>query len=318
MKRLILVVCLCLSLTACVNPDDVRTLDGRVYEQNQRIDTLEQKLEQQNSVNSQTADSWSQMQALRQELAESKGELELIRREMETLRQSREGEAAMREGLSEDVQDVKIAVQRMNSQLATDIDLAAIRAERHPAPAAVANGAPGVEPGVASDEPMDTAMTQPAEGDAPTGETVIAAPQDAQPSAPAAQPAMTVDADAAMTLYKSARAAFEATDYKQGVALWEEFVTTFPQDKLVPNALFWQGECYFQLKDYARSVLKYQAVIDNYPKSTKYPTSLLKQGISFMRLDKPKMGRLRLEEVASKYPSTVEGKRAASILKEKN
>lgn len=311
MKKVIFCICLCLAASGCVNPDDVRTLDGRVYEQSRRIDALDQKVEQATSQSSVQADSWSQMQSMRQELAEARGEIEMLRRDLDTLRQSSQSDM-----LAEDVQDMKIALQRMNSQLATDIDLAAIRAERQTAPAAApadaaaATPAPGQEPATPGGIPMIVPV-EPGQ----TGDPDLTRPAPA-PAAPAAT--QSADTDAASTLYKSARAAFEAKDYKQGVALWEEFVTAFPKHDLVSNALFWQGESYFQLKDYARAVLKYQSVIDNYPKSSKYPTALLKQGVSFMRLDKAKMGRLRFEEVVQKFPQTAEGKRAAALLKEQN
>lgn len=317
-KEALLCLGLCLAVSGCVNPDDVRTLDGRVYEQSRRVDALEQKVEQVSSQGSIQADSWSQMQSMRQELAEARGDIEMLKREVETLRQG--DQSAM---LAEDMQDVKIALQRMNSQLATDIDLAAIRAERQAAPPAApaasgATGAASPGTGLESAAPGGMPVIVPVEPGQP-GDPDATGPAATQAPAPAPAPAApAADADAASTLYKSARAAFEARDYKQGVALWEEFVTTFPKHDLVSNALFWQGESYFQLKDYARAVLKYQSVIDNYPKSSKYVTSLFKQGVSFMRLDKAKMGRLRLEEVAQKYPETAEGKRAASLLKEQN
>ncbi len=305
---------LCLAVSGCVNPDDVRTLDGRVYEQSRRVEALEQKVDQVSSQNTLQADSWSQMQSMRQELAEARGDIETLKRELELLRQG--DQSAL---LADDMADVKVALQRMNSQLATDIDLDAIRAERLAAASAVSaapaapQAAPAPDAGLENAAPGGMPVIVPVEPGQP-GDPDVAAPAPAPAPAPAAAP----DADAASTLYKSARAAFEARDYKQGVALWEEFVTAFPKHDLVSNALFWQGECYFQLKDYARAVLKYQSVLDNYPKSSKYPTALLKQGVSFMRLDKTKMGRLRLEEAARKFPETAEGKRAAALLKEKN
>ena len=295
MKRIVTVLLFCVALTACVKADDVRTLDNRVYEQKLRIDELQGKVDQMAAVEPEKADTWSQVQSMRQELAQAKGDLETLSRDVATLRARVEAGEEADAAMGEDLKDIKIGWQRLNSQLATDVDLAAIRAERTAAPVAMADA--------------NATMADAANA------TVADAPAQAE-AAPAKPAPVAVNADAASTLYKSARAAFEARDYRQGIALWDEFVSTFDEHKLVPNALFWQGECYYQMKDYARAVLKYQVVIDKYKKSTKYPTALLKQGISFMRLGRVKAGKLLLKDVADKFPKTPEGKRAASILKQ--
>ena len=297
MKRIVTVLLFCVALTACVKADDVRTLDNRVYEQKLRIDELQGKVDQMAAVEPEKADTWSQVQSMRQELAEARGDLETLSRDVAALRSRIEAGEEADEAMGEDLKDIKIGWQRLNSQLATDVDLAAIRAERTAAPVA-----------------MDDANATMADADAANATMADASAQ--AEAAPAQAAPVAVNADAASTLYKSARAAFEARDYRQGIALWDEFVSTFGEHKLVPNALFWQGECYYQMKDYARAVLKYQVVIDKYKKSTKYPTALLKQGISFMRLGRVKAGKLLLKDVADKFPKTPEGKRAASILKQ--
>lgn len=299
MKRMIPVFLLGATLVGCVKADDVRVLDNRVYEQKQEIKALEEKVDNLAEVDASKADLWSQMQSLRKDLASTQQDLDTARRELAAQRLANEEAAKVNTTLSEDLKDLRIGWQRLNSQLGTDVDLTAIRAERMPSPVAIGGNA------TIPDAATDAAMA--------AGNATIA---DAPAPAPVVKPVMSaVDADAASTLYKSARASFEARNYRQGIALWDEFVTNFPDHKLAPNALFWQGECYFQMKDYARSALKYQVVIDKYKKSTKYPTSLLKQGIAFMRLGRVKAGRLLLQDVAKKFPKTAEGKRATAILK---
>jgi TolA-binding protein len=64
-----------------------------------------------------------------------------------------------------------------------------------------------------------------------------------------------VSASSAQELYKKALEEFYARKYDLAQTLWEEFVRTFPKNKLVPNAYFWQGECFYQMGDFARAVL---------------------------------------------------------------
>lgn len=339
MKRLLTLSLLgmtTLSMTACVNPDDIKTLDNRVYDQKVRIDTIETKVNDLSKTDPQQADIWSQVQSMRREMGELQDEVATLRRQMDEQNAAIAANTNATKALSGDVHDVQTGWHSLTSQLGADVDLDTIRKERL-AREQAAQPAPAPLPGMDANE----TATQPASGEspepgAPAGDTP-AADANATASAagdaaaqPAAQPTDTAtkaadtDAaiakqapalDAATTLYDSARAAFEKRDYTEAQARWEEFATNFPDHKLVSNAIFWQGECYYQLKDYARAVLKYQEVLDKYKKSYKYPTSLLKQGLSFMRLGRVKAGRLLLHDVIDKFPKSAEARRAKAILK---
>jgi len=306
MKHILPCGLLCiLTLTACVNPDDIRTLDNRVYQQKLRIDKVEQNMNSVSSTNSEQADSWSQMQSMRRDLATLQGEVESLRNTVE----KQQALIQANEATAGDVADIKTGWHRMNSQLALDIDLDQIKKKRlareatqRPASSLTPQALPTQR--VNSEPNPDT----PAKLDTPTAKA-SAAP------APTPSPDVKKASDPAKALYDSARSSFEARKYAQGQRQWEEFVENFPKHKLVPNALFWQGECYYQEKDYARAVLKYQDVLDKYKKSSKYHTALFKQGLSFMRLGRVKAGRLLLQDVVNKFPKTPEAKRAQAILK---
>jgi len=116
-------------------------------------------------------------------------------------------------------------------------------------------------------------------------------------------------------LYQSALELFYAMKYKQAEATWAEFVKGYPKDLLVPNAVFWQGECFFMLHDYANAVLTYQKVIEDHSKSNKYRPALLKQGISLYKLKKGQAGKLVLDDLIEKFPDSPEAQRAQSYLK---
>ncbi len=150
----------------------------------------------------------------------------------------------------------------------------------------------------------DTASTH---GGQKTSPAQRVSSSDPQPAAPAY--------DSAQALYKNALQSFYAKKYDAALSLWQEFAKTFPKDPLVPNALFWQGECHYQMHDYARAVLAYQEVIAKYAKSNKYRPALLKQGMSFFKLKKKKPGTLVLQDLIKRYPKSVEARRAQSFLK---
>ncbi len=115
-------------------------------------------------------------------------------------------------------------------------------------------------------------------------------------------------------LYDKALNAFQKRNYQSAQTLWSEFAQNFPEHDLVPNAIFWQGECLYQMEDFSRAIQKYQTVIEKHSKSNKYPSALLKQGLSFYKLGKNKAGRIRLEELIDKFPNKAESRRAKMFL----
>ncbi|WP_457570416.1 tol-pal system protein YbgF [Desulfovulcanus sp.] len=126
--------------------------------------------------------------------------------------------------------------------------------------------------------------------------------------------AVLLTANSAQELYKNALESFYARKYDLAQSLWDEFIHTFPKNKLVPNAYFWQGECFFQMGDFARAVLAYQEVISKFPQSNKLRPSMLKQGMAFYKLGKKKAGQLVLKDLIKKFPHTVEARRAKGFL----
>ncbi|SDN74987.1 tol-pal system protein YbgF [Desulfonauticus submarinus] len=123
-----------------------------------------------------------------------------------------------------------------------------------------------------------------------------------------------IEPDNPEDLYKKALDSFYKRKYDLAQTLWDEFVREYPKHKLVPNAYFWQGECFFQMEDYKRAILAYQKVIERFPKSSKIAPSLLKQAISFAKIKKNKAAILLLKDVIKKFPKTIEARRAKAFL----
>ena len=180
--------------------------------------------------------------------------------------------------------------------------------------------------GIVFDEMPQLPATQPAAAfpapPMPQAQGAPEAPALGQPAIPAApQPVAQPQSQPELSgqdLYQQALESFYAMKYQQAQTTWAEFVKGFPNDPLVPNAIFWQGECFFQMQDYANAVLTYQKVIEEHSKSNKYTAALLKQGISFFKLKKDQAGKLVLEDLIKKHPQSAEAKRAQAYLKDGN
>lgn len=290
------------TIPACVTTSDFDRLRSQVYSQEQerikqqeRITQLEAELARSQPAQ---ANNWAEVNSLRSDVAAITGQLDDLRR-AEEMRQQAAGGAITVDSLNARVVDLERKTLFMATQLGVVFD------EMPPLPApqsAPVNAVPG--------------MTEPAlpQSPATAPEPAVPAVTEPQPQTPAAEPAPQAEASG-QELYQQALESFYAMKYKQAQTTWAEFVKGFPKDPLVPNAVFWQGECFFQMQDYANAVLTYQKVIEEHSKSNKYTAALLKQGISFFKLKKDQAGKLVLEDLIKKHPNSAEAKRAQAYLK---
>lgn len=276
-------------LSACASTSDIDRLRSQMYYQEQERAKQQERIAQLESGLAQAqpaqAHSWAEINAMRSELATISGQMDDLRRSQET-----QGGLTL-SALNTKVQDLERRTMFMASQLGVTF-------EELP-PSMTTQPTPSLTPA----QPTSPALPAPT----PSGD-MTAAPTPPASSA-GTPPAMQED------LYQKALEQFYATNYKQAQTMWAEFVKGFPNDSLVPNALFWQGECFFQMQDYANAVLTYQQVIEKHSKSPKYKAALLKQGIAFFKLKKDQAGKLVLQDLIKKYPNSAEAKRAQAYLK---
>lgn len=292
------------TVPACVTTSDFDRLRSQVYSQEQerlkqqeRITQLESELARSQPAQ---ANNWAEVNSLRSDVATLTGQIDDLRR-TEEMRQQATGGAVTVDTLNTRVLDLERKTLFMATQLGVVFD------EMPPLPAtqeAPAGAVPGMAPAgpqsAVEPQPMAPAMTQ------PKPQTTAAAEPSPQADVPGQE------------LYQQALESFYAMKYKEAQATWGEFVKGFPKDPLVPNAIFWQGECFFQMQDYANAVLTYQKVIEEHKSSNKYTAALLKQGISFFKLKKDQAGKLVLEDLIKKHPKSAEAKRAQAYLKSGN
>jgi tol-pal system protein YbgF len=287
-----------LLVSACASKQDVSSLQGQVSYHKQQQARENQELKQQivsleselakaredlqqeitqtsQPVRTKQADLWVEIENLQVRLATARGEIDTLTRKIEILEKNQANATSELTEVAAMTRRTEKAVTTMAGQLGIDLTEFDQGVEKGSAPQA----ATGAEP------------------DRTVSRTAVAPSQDS-----------------AEALYKNALNAFYAKEYAKALSLWEEFVTTFKKHDLVPNALFWQGECHYQMRDYARAILAYQKVIETYPKSNKYRPALLKQGISFYKMGKKKPGKLVLQDLIEKHPQSAEARRAKAFL----
>ncbi len=92
--------------------------------------------------------------------------------------------------------------------------------------------------------------------------------------------AQDVSTPAALDQYSLAANLQNAKEYDQAIAEWQNFITKFPKDPLLPQAQHYQGVCYLQLAtpDQAKAAAVFEAVITDHPKFEKIEESYLYLG----------------------------------------
>lgn len=290
------------TVPGCVTTSDFDRLRSQVYSQEQerikqqeRITQLEAELARSQPAQ---ANNWAEVNTLRSQVAGLTGQVDDLRRSQEMQQQAAGGLVTV------DTLNTRVVeLERKNLFMATQLGI--VFAEMPPLPAAQPTDSfPGFTTPQAPETQEPPAVVQPA------------IPAEPQPVAPPESQAPT--GLPGQELYQQALENFYAMKYQQAQTMWAEFVKGFPSDPLVPNAIFWQGECFFQMQDYANAVLTYQKVIEDHSKSNKYTAALLKQGISFFKLKKDQAGKLVLEDLIKKHPQSAEAKRAQAYLKDGN
>lgn len=115
-------------------------------------------------------------------------------------------------------------------------------------------------------------------------------------------------------IYRRAFAAYTTGKHAQAQKLFEEFVTSFPDNDYVANARFWQGEACLAQGLYSEAGDAFAAVEEFDPQSPKVPFAKLKLGLIRARQGDTGAARKLLEEVQRNYPDTEAAEQAKMAL----
>lgn len=117
------------------------------------------------------------------------------------------------------------------------------------------------------------------------------------------------DADGKAT-YDKAFALLKEGQYKQSIAAFEVFKTSYPNSKYADNAQYWLGEASYVSRDYNKSLTEFQQLIAQYPESSKNSGARLKIGYVYFELKNWSAAREALQQVITLYPDTTVAKKA--------
>ena len=135
-------------------------------------------------------------------------------------------------------------------------------------------------------------------------------PGDKAPSKPAeGRPAAGAEG-----LYQTAMEHFEQGRLALALTTFARVEKEHAGHALVPNAIFWQGECHFASGRLPLAIAQYQRMLDHYPKSSKAIDALYKLGIAHDKNGNPARARELLSRVVELVPQTPTAAKAAAYL----
>jgi len=118
----------------------------------------------------------------------------------------------------------------------------------------------------------------------------------------------------AEALYQTAMEHFEQGRTALALTTFARVEKEYPGHQLIPNAIFWQGECHFQSARYPLAITQYQRLIDHYPKSTKMIDAMYKMGLAQDKNGNAPRAREILSRVVELVPQTPTAAKAAAYL----
>ena len=174
---------------------------------------------------------------------------------------------------------------------------------------------------------LDTRL-QRLEGGASTSAPAAAIPAPSRPALPArdvAAPASTYTdgsgapasdpADEAAA-YGAAFDALKRGEYVESARGFKNFLDTYPQAALAPNAWYWLGESYYVTQNYPIALDAFQNLLAQFPDSGKAPDALLKKGYCQLELKQINAGQQTLQQVIDQYPGSSAAGLAQNRLRE--
>ncbi|MBW2142575.1 MAG: tol-pal system protein YbgF, partial [Deltaproteobacteria bacterium] len=104
--------------------------------------------------------------------------------------------------------------------------------------------------------------------------------------------------------YQKGRVLYLEEKYTEAAEIFSRLTSQYPKHSLVPDALFWLGECYLAQKRYQEAVRKFELVTSLAPDSPRAPDALLEQAYSLSRLGEHEAAASALKKLLKNYPGT--------------
>ena len=108
----------------------------------------------------------------------------------------------------------------------------------------------------------------------------------------------------AKTRYQSAFGYLRKREFQKAELALKEFLTTHPDDPLVPNAMYWLGETYYTRGKYEDAAEIFISGYEQHSESSKTPDNLLKLGLSLLKLERRADACIAFAQLLLEFPNS--------------
>lgn len=117
------------------------------------------------------------------------------------------------------------------------------------------------------------------------------------------------------TAYNGAVDLFSHGQYAQASQALAQFVGTYPNSQLVPQAMFYQGSSQYASKDYRGAIGTLKTLVSKYPDNDRAPNALLVMAGSQIEINDHAGAKASLQRIVQQYPTSSAADAAKSRLK---
>ncbi len=107
------------------------------------------------------------------------------------------------------------------------------------------------------------------------------------------------------TQYQAALNQYYKRNHEQSIRMFEDFLATYANSELVPNAHYWIGENYYAAANFTKAIRTFQNVVSLFPHHHKGPDAQLKVGMSYYNMKDYAAARQELNLLKTQYPNYV-------------
>lgn len=270
----------------------------------------------------QTEELQSDQQALQQRLEASEAEMNRLRAELDALRPGSKKGSGTKQSSTASGTPPRASAQGSTGSASSGIPapkvLTAAEAAEQDRRLAAATAAPAAPAATAASPTAAGTATPTTSGPIHSGTLTVVPPPVVVKPTPAAPPAASpvsppARLDNEQAAYKQALDTYERRRFDEAEALFDTYLSTWPNGKLAPNALYWKAECLYSRGRFADAIFIFKDVMARFPRHGKAPDSLLKAIMTYKRLGDMDNARLHYSVLAEDYPASSALKRAKEL-----
>ena len=122
------------------------------------------------------------------------------------------------------------------------------------------------------------------------------------------------DAQAETRAYETALSQFKVGNYQLSITGFQNFLASYPNSALAPNAQYWIGNAHYAMRDYQAAIAAQQKVVSSWPEHPKAPDALLDIASYQAEMGDSKAARESLSALVKKYPTSPAAEKARQRL----